>query len=92
MSRMRLLVLGGTGFVGRHITEAALDAGHDVTVFNRGRTNADLFPGATRLTGDREAVTILQRMEVLRQTAQRMIDQGQEPTPGSRTQPMPLPG
>ena len=33
------------------------------------------------LTGDREAVTILQRMEELRQNAQRMIDQGQEPTP-----------
>ncbi len=51
----RILMLGGTGFVGRHITEAALDAGHDVTVFNRGKTNADLFPGATRLTGDRDA-------------------------------------
>jgi len=51
----RILMLGGTGFVGRHITEAALDAGHDVTIFNRGQTNADLFPGATRLTGDRDA-------------------------------------
>ena len=49
----RLLILGGTGFVGRHITEAALDAGHDVTVFNRGQTNADLFPNADRRTGDR---------------------------------------
>ena len=52
---MRLLLLGGTGFVGRHITEAALAAGHDVTLFNRGQTNAELFEGATRLTGDREA-------------------------------------
>ena len=52
---MRLLLLGGTGFVGRHITEAALAAGHDVTLFNRGRTNAALFEGAARLTGDREA-------------------------------------
>jgi len=50
-----LLVLGGTGFVGRHITEAALAAGHDVTVFNRGRTNGDLFPGVARLVGDRYA-------------------------------------
>ena len=52
---MRLLLLGGTGFVGRHITEAALAAGHDVTLFNRGQTNAGLFEGATRLTGDRES-------------------------------------
>lgn len=48
-------MLGGTGFVGRHITEAALDAGHDVTIFNRGQTNAELFAGASRLTGDRNA-------------------------------------
>lgn len=48
-----LLVLGGTGFVGRHITESALAAGHDVTLFNRGRTNRDLFHGVARLVGDR---------------------------------------
>jgi 2'-hydroxyisoflavone reductase len=50
---MRILVIGGTAFVGRHITEAALAAGHEVTVFNRGRTGPDLFPQATHLTGDR---------------------------------------
>jgi nucleoside-diphosphate-sugar epimerase len=50
---MRILIIGGTVFVGRHIAEAALAAGHDVTVFHRGRTGADLFPSATRLTGDR---------------------------------------
>src|SRR5215469_7762696 len=50
---MRLLIIGGTAFVGRHITEAALAAGHDVTLFNRGRTGADLFPQATTLIGDR---------------------------------------
>jgi 2'-hydroxyisoflavone reductase len=48
-----ILVLGGTGFVGRHITEAALAAGHDVTLFNRGKTNDGLFPGVERRTGDR---------------------------------------
>ena len=47
--------MGGTAFVGRHITEAALAAGHDVTLFNRGRTGADLFTHATRLVGDRNA-------------------------------------
>jgi 2'-hydroxyisoflavone reductase len=52
---MELLILGGTGFVGRHITEAAIDLGHDVTVFNRGRTNPDDFAGVRRLTGDRDA-------------------------------------
>lgn len=51
---MRLLVLGGTSFVGRAIVEAALARGHEPTVFSRGRTGADLFPGVQRLRGDRE--------------------------------------
>jgi 2'-hydroxyisoflavone reductase len=50
---MRILIIGGTAFVGRHMVAAAIDAGHDVTVFNRGLTGADLFPTATHLTGDR---------------------------------------
>jgi 2'-hydroxyisoflavone reductase len=50
---MRILIIGGTSFVGRHIAQAAIDAGHDVTLFNRGRTGASLFPQATHLTGDR---------------------------------------
>ncbi len=52
---MRVLIIGGTAFVGRHITEAALAAGHDVTLFNRGQTGADLFPQATSLVGDRNS-------------------------------------
>lgn len=52
---MRLLVLGGTRFVGRHVVEAALERGHDVALFNRGQTNADLFPAAEALLGDRSA-------------------------------------
>ena len=52
---MRLLVLGGTQFVGRNFVEHALAEGHDVTLFNRGRTNAQLFPGVPRLVGDRTA-------------------------------------
>ena len=51
---MRILVLGGTSFVGRAITEDALRAGAEVTLFGRGRTGTDLFPGVTRLTGDRD--------------------------------------
>ena len=50
---MRILVLGGTRFVGRHIAEAARAQGHDVTVFNRGRTPLP-WAGVEQLTGDRE--------------------------------------
>jgi len=51
---MNILIIGGTKFVGRHITQAALDAGHKVTLFNRGKTNTDLFPKAMKLFGDRD--------------------------------------
>jgi 2'-hydroxyisoflavone reductase len=51
---MQILILGGTVFLGRALVEAALDRGHAVTLFNRGRTNADLFPEAERLQGDRD--------------------------------------
>src|ERR1700735_899431 len=50
---MRILIIGGTAFVGRHIAQAAIDSGHDVTLFHRGRTGPDLFSQATHLTGDR---------------------------------------
>lgn len=51
---MNLLILGGTQFVGRHITAEALARAHRVTLFNRGMTNADLFPDAERLYGNRD--------------------------------------
>jgi 2'-hydroxyisoflavone reductase len=51
---VRLLVLGGTQFVGRALVEAALHGGHEVTLFHRGRTNADLFPEAEHVLGDRD--------------------------------------
>ena len=50
---MRILMIGGTAFVGRHITEAAIEAGHEVTLFHRGETGDSLFPQATHLYGDR---------------------------------------
>jgi 2'-hydroxyisoflavone reductase len=50
---MRILFIGGTAFVGRHTAQAAIEAGHDVTLFHRGRTGSALFPDATHLTGDR---------------------------------------
>lgn len=51
---MRLLVLGGTAFLGRAVVEEALERGHEVTLFNRGRTNPELFPEAEKLRGDRD--------------------------------------
>jgi len=51
---VRILILGGTQFVGRHIVERALARGHEVTLFTRGRTGADLFPDVARLIGDRD--------------------------------------
>ena len=51
---MRLLVLGGTKFLGRAAVEEALARGHEVTLFNRGQTNPELFPEAEKLRGDRD--------------------------------------
>jgi len=51
---MDVLILGGTRFLGRHITAAALERGHRPTLFHRGRTGADLFPGVPRILGDRD--------------------------------------
>ena len=50
---LRVLVLGGTGFVGPHVVRAALARGHEVTLFNRGTTNPHLFPDVERLLGNR---------------------------------------
>jgi 2'-hydroxyisoflavone reductase len=50
---VRILVLGGTRFLGRAITDAALGRGDTVTLFNRGVSNPGLFPGVETVTGDR---------------------------------------
>ncbi|MBI4408562.1 MAG: NAD-dependent epimerase/dehydratase family protein [Gemmatimonadetes bacterium] len=50
---MRLLVLGGTRFVGRHVVEAALARGHTLTIFSRGQTHPELFAQVEKLRGDR---------------------------------------
>jgi 2'-hydroxyisoflavone reductase len=42
---MRILIIGGTIFLGRHLAEAALARGHQITLFNRGHHGAELFPG-----------------------------------------------
>jgi 2'-hydroxyisoflavone reductase len=50
---MRLLVLGGTVFLGRHVTAEALRRGHEVTLFHRGVHGAELFAEAEHVLGDR---------------------------------------
>ena len=50
---MKILVLGGTGFIGPHMVREALRRGHDVSLFNRGRTNNELFPDLELFKGDR---------------------------------------
>ncbi len=50
---LKLLVLGGTAFLGPHAVEYALARGHEVTLFNRGKTNPHLFPKLEKLRGDR---------------------------------------
>jgi 2'-hydroxyisoflavone reductase len=50
---VKILVLGGTSFVGRAIVEEALSRGDQLTLFSRGRTGTDLFPDVARLVGDR---------------------------------------
>ena len=50
---MRTLVLGGTKFLGRAVVDEALERGHEVTLFNRGETNPDLYGDVEKLRGDR---------------------------------------
>ncbi|MFQ5680044.1 MAG: NAD-dependent epimerase/dehydratase family protein [Gemmatimonadota bacterium] len=50
---LRILILGGTSFLGPPQVEYVLERGHEVTLFNRGRTNPELFPEVEKLRGDR---------------------------------------
>jgi 2'-hydroxyisoflavone reductase len=54
VATLRILVLGGTGFIGPYQVRTAFERGHSVAVFNRGRRPADLPPGVEHLHGDRE--------------------------------------
>ncbi len=51
---MKLLLLGGPRFLGRAIADAALERGHELTFFNRGTTNPELYPEIERIVGDRK--------------------------------------
>lgn len=55
----RFLVIGGTGFIGRHVVAHLLAAGHDVAVLHRGHTITDLPASVPRLLGDRRALSDL---------------------------------
>ncbi|MFC1543753.1 epimerase [Gemmatimonadota bacterium] len=50
---LRILILGGTNFIGPHQVEYAMKRGHTITLFNRGQTNPHLFPEVEKLRGDR---------------------------------------
>jgi len=52
--KLKLLIMGGTGFIGPHIVAAAVKRGHTITLFNRGKTHPGLFPDLEKLHGDRK--------------------------------------
>src|SRR5688572_13278604 len=51
---MKILIIGGTRFLGRHLVNSARARGHEVTLFNRGKTNPELFQKVKKIHGDRE--------------------------------------
>ena len=51
---LKVLIIGGTGFLGPHVVRRLQERGHTVTLFNRGRTNPQLFPDVEKLRGDRK--------------------------------------
>jgi 2'-hydroxyisoflavone reductase len=52
--KKRILILGGTGFLGPATVEAARARGHELTLFNRGKTRPGMFPDIQKLYGDRD--------------------------------------
>ena len=65
-SGARLLILGGTDFLGPAVVEAAVTAGHTVTLFNRGKTRPELCPGIEKLRGVRSANAAEEDLSALR--------------------------
>jgi 2'-hydroxyisoflavone reductase len=51
---MKILIIGGTRFLGRHLVNSARARGHEVTLFNRGQSNPNLFGQVEKIRGDRE--------------------------------------
>lgn len=61
---MKVLVIGGTQFIGRHVVDQLIAEGHDVTLFNRGKTGPELFPTLKRIYGDREKDNLREISEI----------------------------
>jgi len=53
-AKKKILILGGTGFLGPAVVQAAQARGHSLTLFNRGKTRPELFPNVEKLRGDRD--------------------------------------
>ncbi len=70
---MKVLVIGGTQFIGRHVVENLLAANHDVTLLNRGQTGAKLFPDLNLIKADRQSHE-LKNIKPLRQNWDAVID------------------
>jgi len=52
--KLKILILGGTAFLGPAFVNVARSRGHEITLFNRGKTNKDLYPDLVKLRGDRD--------------------------------------
>lgn len=60
-SQEKILILGGTNFIGRNLVEALIQTNeYEITLFNRGQTNDRLFPNITKILGDRQTGAIAQ--------------------------------
>ena len=69
----KILIIGGTQFIGRHVVQTLLDANHSVTLLNRGKTAPNLFPELERIYADRESSEI-KHIAQLRQDWDAVID------------------
>ena len=60
---MRILVIGGTRFIGLQVVKQLDETGHEVTIFHRGQTEADLPSGIQHIHGDRQRMAVLKAAE-----------------------------
>jgi nucleoside-diphosphate-sugar epimerase len=51
---MKIVIIGGTGFIGSHVTARLLSLGHDLTLFHRDQTQSDVPPTVPQIHGDRQ--------------------------------------